>query len=81
MRRYECIDLVRGLTKDWNRILIFVQKRKRNSEAKATLKAVPKDITPAVEVVDTTKPTALFQPTVGRAWTVSVALPGSVIAK
>ncbi|KAI0999403.1 hypothetical protein K3495_g8793 [Podosphaera aphanis] len=30
--------------------------------------------------VDTTKPTAVFKPTTGREWTVSVALPGSIIA-
>ncbi|CAD6502114.1 BgTH12-02355 [Blumeria graminis f. sp. triticale] len=31
-------------------------------------------------VVDTCKPTAIYQPTKGREWTVTVALPGSIIA-
>ncbi|KAL8710236.1 MAG: hypothetical protein Q9220_005167 [cf. Caloplaca sp. 1 TL-2023] len=30
--------------------------------------------------VDTSKPTAIFEPSIGRAYTVSVALPGSIIA-
>lgn len=33
------------------------------------------------DAVDTSKPTAVFQPKKGRDWTVSVALPGSIIAK
>merc|ERR1711977_615703 len=52
------------------------KKRKRLSEAKAA----PIPSTPAPAEVDTTKPTAIFQPTKGRDWTVSVALPGSIIA-
>lgn len=35
----------------------------------------------APDAVDTSKPTAVFQPKKGRDWTVSVALPGSIIAK
>jgi len=31
--------------------------------------------------VDTSKPTALFRPTGGRNYTLSIALPGSIIAK
>ncbi|KAF7514629.1 hypothetical protein G7054_g15146 [Neopestalotiopsis clavispora] len=30
--------------------------------------------------VDTSKPTAMYQPTGGRTWTVSVAIPGSILA-
>lgn len=64
-----------------------MQKRKRASEAKAVLGAIPAAETgpasngEAVEV-DTSKPTALFKPSLkGRDWTVSVAVPGSIIAK
>lgn len=32
------------------------------------------------DYVDTSKPTAFFQPTEGRSWTVSIAVPGSIIA-
>ncbi|KAF8855241.1 DUF171-domain-containing protein [Acephala macrosclerotiorum] len=52
------------------------KKRKRQSEAKVAVDGTSSSI-PAV---DTTKPTAVFQPTKGREWTVSVALPGSIIA-
>lgn len=31
--------------------------------------------------IDTSKPTAVFAPSEGRAYTLSVALPGSIIAK
>jgi hypothetical protein len=31
--------------------------------------------------VDTSKPTAVFRPTGGRSYTLSIALPGSIIAK
>lgn len=31
--------------------------------------------------IDTSKPTAVFKPTEGRAYTLSIALPGSIIAK
>jgi len=55
-----------------------LQKRKRLSEAKAASNGTP-TTTPAE--VNTTKPTAVFKPTKGREWTVSVALPGSIIAK
>ncbi|CZS97856.1 uncharacterized protein RCO7_00024 [Rhynchosporium graminicola] len=54
------------------------KKRKRQSEAKA---APPKS--PSIPIpteLDTTKPTAIFQPTKGRDWTVSVAIPGSIVA-
>lgn len=41
-----------------------------------------KDAAPSsVVVVDTSKPTATYQPTKGRAYTVSIAIPGSIIAK
>jgi hypothetical protein len=54
------------------------QKRKRQADAKA----VPNGQTSnGSATVDTSKPTAVFQPTKGRDWTVSVALPGSIIAK
>jgi len=33
------------------------------------------------EHVDTSKPTAVFRPTIGREHTLSIALPGSIIAK
>ena len=48
------------------------QKRKANSGARV-------DSTPQRE--DTSKPTAIFKPTKGRTHTVSIALPGSIIAK
>jgi len=51
-------------------LIDILQKRKRHS-----------DIKPESNGLDTSKPTAVFQPTRGRDWTVSVALPGSVIAK
>ncbi|KUJ13820.1 DUF171-domain-containing protein [Mollisia scopiformis] len=54
------------------------KKRKRQSEAKVAVNGTLSNI-PAV-VVDTTKPTAVFLPTKGREWTVSVALPGSIIS-
>lgn len=50
------------------------KKRKRNSE-KAVVLPIPSS------AVDTSKPTAVFKPTTGRDWTVSVALPGSIISK
>lgn len=49
-------------------------KRKRNSEKAANISTAP-------PTVDTSKPTALFKPTLGREWTVSVALAGSIISK
>ncbi|KAM3084033.1 hypothetical protein ACMFMG_001859 [Clarireedia jacksonii] len=53
------------------------KKRKRQADAKA----VPNGQTPnGSATVDTSKPTAVFRPTKGRDWTVSVALPGSIIA-
>ncbi|KAK0126954.1 hypothetical protein ONS96_006517 [Cadophora gregata f. sp. sojae] len=55
------------------------KKRKRLSEAKAAPN--PSNSTPFTPAeVDTSKPTAIFQPTKGRDWSVSVALPGSIIA-
>ena len=48
-----------------------VQKRKANSG---------QDLA-ASEHEDTSKPTAVFKPTKGRTHTVSIALPGSIIAK
>ena len=50
------------------------QKRKRSNEAKEKVSGAP-------VAIDTSKPTAIFKPTTGRNWTVSVALPGSIIAK
>ena len=44
------------------------KKRKRNSENEES-------------VHDTSKPTALFQPSGGRKHTLSIALPGNIIAK
>lgn len=32
------------------------------------------------DFVDTTKPSAFFQPSGGRPWTVSIAVPGSVLS-
>jgi hypothetical protein len=66
-----------------------LQKRKRNSEIKPVGDAtsVPGPVasapaTPATPAtIYTSKPTAVFQPTEGRPWTVTVALPGSIIAK
>ncbi|KZF24716.1 DUF171-domain-containing protein [Xylona heveae TC161] len=49
------------------------KKRKRDS-------AAPSAQTSSADAVDTSKPTAVFQPSKGRPWTVSVALPGSIIA-
>ncbi|APA06770.1 hypothetical protein sscle_02g015400 [Sclerotinia sclerotiorum 1980 UF-70] len=57
------------------------KKRKRQAEATAIANGQTsngKVIAPAA--IDTSKPTALFQPTKGRDWTVSVALPGSIIS-
>ncbi|KAI9046809.1 hypothetical protein LZ554_008890 [Drepanopeziza brunnea f. sp. 'monogermtubi'] len=57
-------------------------KRKRQSEANAnpqSLNNAPA-IPSSTAEIDTTKPTAIFKPTSGRDWTVSVALPGSIIA-
>ncbi|TAQ88558.1 hypothetical protein B7494_g3087 [Chlorociboria aeruginascens] len=48
------------------------QKKRKRQEAKAT--------TNGTSTVDTSKPTAVFKPTKGRDWTVSVALPGSIIS-
>ncbi|KAK2629784.1 hypothetical protein QTJ16_000604 [Diplocarpon rosae] len=56
------------------------KKRKRQSAAKATPNPVENADSSSSLGVDTTKPTAIFQPTTGRDWTVSVALPGSIIA-
>jgi len=62
-----------------------MQKRKRLSEAKQNLQNPPKLIPNSTSKVpvaeDTSRPTAVFKPTKGRDWTVSVALPGSIIAK
>ncbi|RKF80260.1 putative methyltransferase C9orf114 [Golovinomyces cichoracearum] len=55
-------------------LLRSFKKRKRISEAKTLTR------TPNEKAIDTTKPSAVFQPTKGREWTVSIALPGSVIA-
>lgn len=49
------------------------KKRKRNSEKAVAISAV-------ASAVDTSKPTAVFKPTTGREWTVSIALPGSIIS-
>lgn len=65
------------------------QKRKRQAEAaNATANAnstangqTSNGKVTAPDAVDTSKPTAVFQPKKGRDWTVSVALPGSIIAK
>lgn len=51
-----------------------LQKRKRNSEA-----VVENGINR--NEVDTSKPTAVFEAKEGRAYTLSIALPGSIIAK
>ncbi|KAI9650084.1 hypothetical protein NHQ30_000097 [Ciborinia camelliae] len=67
------------------------KKRKRQAEAIAAANGqasngkvtAPPAAAVAVAVaveVDTSKPTAVFQPTKGRDWTVSVALPGSIIS-
>ncbi|CAD6448320.1 e608cfdb-bec7-48ee-95ed-f1b412b2a679 [Sclerotinia trifoliorum] len=57
------------------------KKRKRQAEATAIANGQTSNgkVT-APAAVDTSKPTALFQPTKGRDWTVSVALPGSIIS-
>ncbi|KAK6614078.1 hypothetical protein ACHAQE_006470 [Botrytis cinerea] len=64
------------------------KKRKRQAEAaNATANAnstangqTSNGKVTAPDAVDTSKPTAVFQPKKGRDWTVSVALPGSIIA-
>ncbi|KAG9243578.1 putative RNA methyltransferase [Calycina marina] len=66
----------------------YTQKRKRISDAKSNLEhptkvaatGKPKSTTNAPVEDDTSRPTAVFKPTQGRDWTVSVALPGSIIA-
>ncbi|KAF7856095.1 hypothetical protein EAF04_010049 [Stromatinia cepivora] len=57
------------------------KKRKRHAEATAAANGQTSNgkVT-AQAAVDTSKPSALFQPTKGRDWTVSVALPGSIIS-
>ncbi|KAG9230632.1 putative RNA methyltransferase [Amylocarpus encephaloides] len=55
------------------------KKRKRLSEAKAA-DGIPSSSPAIASVVDTSKPTAIYHPTKGREWTVTVALPGSIIA-
>ncbi|TVY33410.1 putative methyltransferase [Lachnellula subtilissima] len=55
-------------------------KRKRKSEAKPISNGTPDVTANSPAVVDTSKPTAIFQPSKGRDWTVSVALPGSIIS-
>lgn len=59
-------------------LILCLQKRKRQAEAKI---APDSDTNGVAAPVDTSKPTAVFKPTKGREWTVSVALPGSIIAK
>ncbi|RDW61423.1 DUF171-domain-containing protein [Coleophoma crateriformis] len=54
------------------------KKRKRQSGANLPANGSPAAV--ASDAVDTSKPTAVFKPTKGREWTVSVALPGSIIA-
>ncbi|ESZ97923.1 hypothetical protein SBOR_1688 [Sclerotinia borealis F-4128] len=70
------------------------QKRKRQADAnlasneqkskrKVTTVQTTSDgkvTAPVPAAVDTSKPTAVFRPTKGRDWTVSVALPGSIIS-
>jgi len=56
------------------------KKRKRMSE-KAVNTSEPTTVSEEKAAVDTSKPTAVFKPTTGRQWTVSVALPGSIISK
>ncbi|KIW50170.1 hypothetical protein PV05_11785 [Exophiala xenobiotica] len=54
-------------------------KRKvETGEVKAKKRKVHQDEEEAT--VDTSKPSAVFQPSGGRSWTLSVALPGSVVA-
>jgi len=73
MQRYDFFNLViYGFAKR------SFQKRKRQSEAKPLLNG---SVQKRVSAADTSKPTAVFQPIKGRDWTVSVALPGSIIAK
>ncbi|EPE25110.1 alpha/beta knot [Glarea lozoyensis ATCC 20868] len=57
------------------------KKRKRLSDIKATQNGVsiPTPTDASAPTVDTSKPTAVFQPTQGREWTVTVALPGSIV--
>jgi len=50
--------------------LTYLQKRKRELNSKYHH-----------DEVDTSKPTAVFKPTGGRSYTLSIALPGSIIAK
>ncbi|MCJ1360827.1 MAG: hypothetical protein MMC33_010836 [Icmadophila ericetorum] len=49
----------------------MTQKRKRNSDPPPR---------PTSHEIDTSKPTAIFQPSKGRKYTLSLALPGSIIA-
>lgn len=50
--------------------LTTMQKRKRDVADRGERQAV-----------DTSRPTAVFKPTAGRTHTLSIALPGSIIAK
>lgn len=54
----------------------YSQKRKRQSAANSAVNGLSNGA-----AIGTSKPSAVFQPTEGRDWTVSVALPGSIISK
>ncbi|KAH8599259.1 putative RNA methyltransferase [Bisporella sp. PMI_857] len=60
------------------------KKRKRLSEAKQSLTkpsaTVQNGTSNGTVAEDTSRPTAVYKPTKGRDWTVSVALPGSIIS-
>ncbi|RAL58399.1 hypothetical protein DID88_006390 [Monilinia fructigena] len=57
------------------------KKRKRQAEANAAANGqTSNEKVTSATVIDTSKPTAIFQPKKGRDWTVSVALPGMLKA-
>nr|KAK5441241.1 hypothetical protein LTR18_007085 [Exophiala xenobiotica] len=55
-------------------------KKRKNENSEAMPKRMKLQHAEAEAVVDTSKPTAVFQPSGGRSYTLSVALPGSVVA-
>lgn len=58
--------------------LIFFQKRKRPN---VVLHQTERQAHASSDGADTSKPTAVYTPTQGRSHTLSIALPGSIIAK
>ncbi|KAF2820145.1 DUF171-domain-containing protein [Ophiobolus disseminans] len=57
---------------------VVLHQNDRDDTATSPAKKRKSDVQPTEEVdIDTSRPTAIFKPTAGRDWTVSIALPGS----